>query len=218
MGNGIMLLSLFSALLIYLFNGNVHALILFSLLTLGILVLTIYAGTYHFRKDLLFKLFKIIRKKSAQNQKTDEEAASVIKILYANNTEVISPIYIFVNEGLEIDLLVIALLRAALRYFNTKIEIEMHGQGYLKMDGKYKKRLEIALRKIRFFEKNIAYTGLPTIKKLDLLILECIGATRIHCLLLKANGEKIPKFKPLFYLVQKTKKDPRRLLFPTAYE
>ena len=94
----------------------------------------------------------------------------------------------------------------------------MHGQGYLKMDPRYKKRLEIGLRKMRFLEKNIAYTGLKTIKKLDLLILECIGATRIHCLLLKANGEKIPKFKPLFFIVQKTKKDPRRLLFPISYE
>ncbi len=174
--------------------------------------------TCRLRKDPLFKLFNIIRKKSGKNQKTDEEADEAIQLLYSNNAEVASPIYIFVNESKEIDLLAIALLRAALRYFNAKIEIEMHGQGYLKMEERFRKRLEISTRKMRFFEKNIAYTGLLMIKKLDLLILECIGATRTHCLLLKANGGKIPKFKPLFFIVQKTKKDPRRLLFPIPYE
>ena len=193
-------------------------LIIFLLLALGILALTIYVGIYHFRKDLIENLFRIIKEKASQNKSTKEEADVVIAILYTNMVEVATPCYLFVNKDRSTDLLIVSLLRAALRYFNSKIEVELDGSGIVRLPDADRKSLGRMLQSEQTIESTIDFRKLPTIKKIDVLLTECSHASNAYAYLLKENNKNIPSFKPLFFIVQETLKDPRRILFPYSYE
>lgn len=187
------------------------------LLGFVIIAMTIHVRVYNTKKARLFRLFRMIGEKEADNQPSYDEADAAIRILYGNDTIVAEPIYLFASEKKETDLIIIALLRAALRHFNRLIEMEMHGRGFIRMPERDKKEYDIALRNVQMLEKNLAYQGLSPTRRIDKLATECARATRVHKILLQENDKPVPNFHPPFLIVQKTRKDPRRAIFPNPY-
>lgn len=195
-------------------SGISALLIIFILSAIGILAMTIYAGIYHMRKDRIERIFKYIKERVLQNKPVRVAADNAIATLYANQVSVITPIYIFVGENRETDLLIISLLRAALRYFNLKIEKELDGRGIVRLSAEDRKSLGLALKSQQNLESTIDFTRQPTIRKIDVLLTECSRASSAYSYLLKENGMQLPQFIPLFFIAQKTEKDPCRILFP----
>gem|GEM_PF-4785627 len=183
-------------------------------MALAVLLLTIYVAIYDYRKSLTEKLFRIMKEKISQNRPVKEEADAVIGILYASNVEVVTPIYLMVNEDPMTDLMIVSLLRAALRYFNSGFEIELDGPGVVRMSAEDRKSLGKILQSEKTLESTIDFTRVPTIKKIDVLLTECSRASGGYAYIRKENGKSPDRFKPLFFIAQKTLKDPRRILFP----
>ncbi len=194
------------------------SLLISSLVAIIILMLNMHIFVMVRRRNILSKLFKLIRDKEINNHRTDKEASEVIEILFTNKTPIFYPVYIFTETDEETDLLIISLLRAVLRHLRLNIEMEMHEQGYLNMGSGGKKQFDIGLRFLQKVEEGVDYMNLTRFEKIKKLMSEYMNGMRMHYLLLKVNGKKFPKIKPVFRIAQKTRKDPREIIFPIAYE
>ena len=195
-------------------SGITPALIIFILIAIGILAMTIYVIIYHLRKDRIESLFKTIKERVLQNKPVRLAADKVIATLYANQVSVVTPIYLFVGENIETDLLIVSLLRSSLRYFNLKIEPQLDGPGVVRLPSADRKSLGLTLKSQQTLESTIDFTRTPIIKKIDILLTECSKASSVYSYLLKENNKQLPQFIPLFFIAQKTEKDPCRILFP----
>lgn len=195
-------------------SGITPLLIIFFLIAFGILAMTIYGMVYHVRKSRIEKLFKRMKERLLLNEPVRKAAEEAIATLYGNKVAVATPIYLFVGESSETNLLAVSLLRAALRYFDSKNEIELDGRGALRLPAEDRKALGLALKSRQNLEKTIDFTRTPAIKKIDILLVECSRASSAYSYLLKENGMALPQFIPLFFIAQKTEKDPCRILFP----
>lgn len=193
-------------------------LLAFSLVAIVVLMLNIYALVMGRRRNALYDLLNLIRDKESNSFRADQEATAAVEILYANTNPVLHPIYIFANENHGNNLLIISLLRAVLRHLRLEIEKEMHEQGYLKMDAGGKRQFDIGMKFLQKVEKNVNYENLTAYQRIDKLIGEYMNGLRMHYFLLRVNKKPLPRIRPLFYIVQKTKKDSAKIIFPITYE